>query len=215
MRQYPHPLGVLVEHVPDERARRDHLEAVLLGPVDLRAIAERAIEEVGAEARAGGGSVTLRGDFPVIQGDDVLLRQAFSNLLRNAVQACAGVSVAPHVIVEGKREPGYVRVSIEDNGPGIPAADRDRANRALLETERVRLERVAERLATELDGNIFGGLFSNADAGLEQTRRKLAALDAVADVLERGDRQLLALDLSGREAMAAVAVGAALSMGRG
>ncbi|MCK8671822.1 alpha/beta hydrolase family protein [Rhodococcus sp. HM1] len=90
---------------------------------------------------------------------------------------------------------------------GIPAADRDRANRALLETERVRLERVAERLATELDGNIFGGLFSNADAGLEQTRRKLAALDAVADVLERGDRQLLALDLSGREAMAAVAVG--------
>ncbi|MEZ5150230.1 alpha/beta hydrolase [Rhodococcus zopfii] len=90
---------------------------------------------------------------------------------------------------------------------GIPAADRDRANRALLEDERVRLERVAERLATELDSNIFGGVFSNADAGLEQTRNKLAALDAIGDVLARDDRQLLNLDLSGREAMAAVAVG--------
>lgn len=90
---------------------------------------------------------------------------------------------------------------------GIPGADRDRANRALLDSERVRLERVARELAAELDANVFGGLFSNADAGLEQTRNKIAALDAVAEVLARGDRQLLTLDLSGREAMAAVAVG--------
>lgn len=90
---------------------------------------------------------------------------------------------------------------------GVPAADRDRANRALLESERVRLERVAAQLATELDGNIFGGLFSNADAGLEQTRNKIAALDAIGEVLARDDRYLLTLDLTGREAMAAVAVG--------
>jgi two-component system sensor histidine kinase PilS (NtrC family) len=106
-----------------------------LAPVDLRAIAERAIDEVGAEARAGGGHVAIRGDFPVIQGDDVLLRQAFSNLLRNAVQACAGASVAPHVVVEGRLEAGHVRVSIDDNGPGIPAADRDRIFRPFVTTK--------------------------------------------------------------------------------
>ena len=63
-----------------------------LSPVDLRAIAERAAEEVRSDARAHGGDVTVRGEFPVIEGDDVLLRQAFSNLLRNAVEACVDAS---------------------------------------------------------------------------------------------------------------------------
>jgi len=108
---------------------------LMLAPVDLRAIAERAIDEVSAEARAGGGSVALRGEFPVIQGDDVLLRQAFSNLLRNAVQACAGASVAPHVVIEGRLEAGHVRVCVDDNGPGVPAADRDRIFRPFVTTK--------------------------------------------------------------------------------
>ena len=45
-----------------------------------------------AEARALGGDVTVRGEFGAVEGDEVLLRQAFSNLLRNAVEACAGAS---------------------------------------------------------------------------------------------------------------------------
>src|SRR6185503_7704909 len=52
-----------------------------LTPVDLRAIAERVAEEVRGDARSQGGDVTVRGEFPEIEGDDVLLRQAFSNLL--------------------------------------------------------------------------------------------------------------------------------------
>lgn len=93
------------------------------------------------------------------------------------------------------------------NLDGIPGSVRDLANRAVLDGERARLEEVARQLRAELDGNLFGGLFSNADAGLEQTVGKLAALDAIEGALDDGDRQLLALDLSGREAMAAVAVG--------
>ncbi|MFD3810761.1 alpha/beta hydrolase [Rhodococcus sp. NPDC058639] len=90
---------------------------------------------------------------------------------------------------------------------GIPAGARDAANRALLGIERRRLEGVAAQLQTELGGTVFGGLFIDADAGLEQTAKKLAALDALDEVLARDDRHLLALDLTGREAMAAVAVG--------
>lgn len=100
---------------------------------------------------------------------------------------------------------------------GVPAAARDLANRVMLEAERQRLEAVAARLQAELDGmwladTFLGragvtGWFTDADAGLEQTRNKIAALDAIDATLARGDRQLLALDLSGREAMAAVAVG--------
>ncbi|MGC5162920.1 alpha/beta hydrolase [Rhodococcus sp. DT1] len=90
---------------------------------------------------------------------------------------------------------------------GIPAGARDAANRALLGIERRRLEGVAAQLQAELGGTVFGGLFIDADAGLEQTAKKLAAIDALDEVLARGDRHLLALDLTGREAMAAVAVG--------
>ena len=97
-----------------------------LSRVDLRAIVERAAEEAGADARAHGGTVSIQGDFPSIQGDDVLLRQAFSNLFRNAVEACAEAGITPRIVVEGRLEGGNVRVLVEDNGPGIPQASRER-----------------------------------------------------------------------------------------
>ena len=70
--------------------------------------------------------MSIRGEFPTIYGDDVLLRQAFSNLLRNAVEACTDASVAPHVVVEGRLDGSNVRVSVDDNGPGIPVGARER-----------------------------------------------------------------------------------------
>jgi two-component system sensor histidine kinase HydH len=97
-----------------------------LSPVDLGAIAERAADEVRAEARAHGGTIEVQGTFPVIEGDDVLLRQAFSNLLRNAVEASVGVSRAPQVAIDGHIEGDHVRVSIDDNGPGIAESEHER-----------------------------------------------------------------------------------------
>jgi signal transduction histidine kinase len=108
---------------------------VSFSPVPLRPIAERAAEEVRNEARAHGGDVEIRGDFPTVDGDDVLLRQAFSNLLRNAVEACVGASIPPRVVIEGRSEPGHVRVSVDDNGPGIPVAERERVFRPFVTTK--------------------------------------------------------------------------------
>jgi len=108
---------------------------VSLLPVDLRSIAERAADEIRAEARAHGGDVTVRGEFPVIEGDDVLLKQAFSNLLRNAVEASTGATTVPQVIIEGHLEPGHVRVCVDDNGPGIPLAERERVFRPFFTTK--------------------------------------------------------------------------------
>jgi signal transduction histidine kinase len=106
-----------------------------LSPISLGSIAERAAEEVRAEARARGGSVTIRGEFPVIEGDEVLLRQAFSNLLRNAVEACKDGPAPPEVIVDGRVEGANVRVSVDDNGPGVPAVDRERIFRPFMSTK--------------------------------------------------------------------------------
>lgn len=91
-----------------------------LTDVDLRAVCERAAEEVRAEARALGGDVTVRGVFGRLQGDEVLLRQAFSNLLRNAVEACAEASLPPVVGIESAIDAhGVCRISVDDGGPGI------------------------------------------------------------------------------------------------
>ena len=73
-----------------------------LSPVDLGAIAERAADDLRADARALSGDIHVDGEFAVIEGDDVLLRQAFSNLLRNAIEACAAASIAPVVNVEAR-----------------------------------------------------------------------------------------------------------------
>jgi PAS domain S-box-containing protein len=108
---------------------------LVLSPLDLRSIAERAAEDVRAEARGRGGQVAVRGEFPVIEGDEVLLRQAFSNVLRNAVEACVDASIIPAIVVDGRIESGGVRVTVDDNGPGVPLADRERIFRPFVTTK--------------------------------------------------------------------------------
>lgn len=94
------------------------------------------------------------------------------------------------------------------NVDGIPAGVRDAANRRRLVLERTRLEGVARELTRRLEANTFGGLTDDADAGLEQTEKRLAALDAIARTLDQGNRQLLVLDNSSSEdTLAAIAVG--------
>ena len=101
---------------------------LILSKVDLRAVCERAAEEVRADARSAGGDATLEGQFGVIDGDEVLLRQAFSNLLRNALDACTGASVPPQISVHSEVDPTQKtsRIVVNDNGPGIPADLRER-----------------------------------------------------------------------------------------
>ena len=88
-----------------------------------------------AEARAHGGEVTVRGEFPVIEGDDVLLRQAFSNLLRNAVEACVDAAIAPQVVVDGRVDAGTRSRVVDDNGPGVAPPDRERIFRPFVTTK--------------------------------------------------------------------------------
>ena len=99
-----------------------------LTEVHLRAICERAAEEIRPDARALGGDVEVRGDFGVIEGDEVLLRQAFSNLLRNALEACSGAEGPPRIAIQSELDLAakVSRIGVTDNGPGVPAALRER-----------------------------------------------------------------------------------------
>ncbi len=92
-----------------------------LTPVDMRAIVERAAEEIRSDARGRGGEVTVAGGFGMVEGDEVLLRQAFSNLCRNALEACTDANVPPRIVIEGAEDPAQnvLRITVSDNGPGI------------------------------------------------------------------------------------------------
>ncbi|HEY7172262.1 MAG TPA: ATP-binding protein [Vicinamibacterales bacterium] len=109
-----------------------------LSRVDLRTICERVADEMRNEARTLGGDITVRGEFGVLEGDEVLLRQAFSNLLRNAVEACANASIAPVVVVESAVDRAHKlsRIIVDDNGPGIDPAARDRVFRPFFTSKR-------------------------------------------------------------------------------
>ena len=89
--------------------------------VDVRAIVERVADDIRAEATSLGGTVAVTGDFLPVQGDEVLLRQAFSNLCRNALEACREARVVPHIVIEAAHDHGQpqLRISVIDNGPGI------------------------------------------------------------------------------------------------
>jgi signal transduction histidine kinase len=109
-----------------------------LAPVDLRAICDRAAEELRTEARSLGGDISVRGDFGSLVGDEVLLRQAFSNLLRNAVEACTDASVAPVVVIESEVDHSQrlTKILVEDNGPGVDPAAREQVFRPFYTSKR-------------------------------------------------------------------------------
>ena len=94
-----------------------------LTPVPLRAIAERVADEIRGEVTARGGEVTVAGEFGTVQGDEVLLRQAFSNLCRNALEASVETAAPPRVVIEGvvDETQGTQQITVTDNGPGVTA----------------------------------------------------------------------------------------------
>jgi signal transduction histidine kinase len=101
---------------------------VTLDTIDLRGVVERAVQEVRTEVEARHGSVEVTGPEVTVEGDEVLLRQAFGNLCRNALEACVANNIQPAISVRiaidrGQRE---AVVSISDNGPGVEPAVRDR-----------------------------------------------------------------------------------------
>jgi PAS domain S-box-containing protein len=108
-----------------------------LTAVDLGAICERAAAEIRPDASALGGQVEVSGEFGVVEGDEVLLRQAISNLLRNALDACADTG-APSIAIQSDLDVAakVSRISITDNGPGVPAALRERVFQPFFTTKR-------------------------------------------------------------------------------
>jgi PAS domain S-box-containing protein len=104
--------------------------------VDLGQIAHRIADEIRGDIAGRGGQVTVAGSWPAVDGDEVLLRQALSNLGRNAVEACAESGIVADVRLEAAVDETarQVRVQVVDNGPGIEPALRERVFRPFFTT---------------------------------------------------------------------------------
>lgn len=111
-------------------------------------------------------TVTIRfeaGDAGTARLDPVALKQALFNLVRNAFEA---VSEHGAVTVRTTREDRGVRIEVEDDGPGVPPAERERVFRYGYTTKPTGTGMglaVAQRLITEMGGAI--DLESSAGGG--------------------------------------------------
>jgi two-component system, NtrC family, sensor histidine kinase HydH len=90
--------------------------------VPLRPMMDRVLTELSETVP--GVSISTTGEFSEVSGDDALLYQAILNLARNAAEAVSENAAGGRVVVRGDVDSvGALqgqRISISDNGPGIP-----------------------------------------------------------------------------------------------
>jgi signal transduction histidine kinase len=94
-------------------------------PLDLNALLRETVDLLQHELQRR--PLDLRVDLdpalPPVSGDAVELQQVLINLVMNALQAGEGGARAPRLELRSVHDSGQVRVSVRDNGPGIPDTD--------------------------------------------------------------------------------------------
>ncbi len=113
-------------------------------PVALDATLQSVQALLEAEIRATGAQITLPANPPVVMADTTLLQTVFQNLLGNAIKFVAQ-GVKPVVEIAVTRDGGeMVRITVTDNGIGIPP------------DARAQVFRIFERLHPEFQGTGIG-----------------------------------------------------------
>lgn len=130
-RRAPADMQVELEVIATESARleamaRDFAELGRLpegiaATVDLRELLDDLLRNAVPDGMAR--ELDAKAPAMTIEGYYDPLRRAFSNVLRNAVEACRGQGA---IRVTLERQDGRIRVAVSDNGPGIPPDKRER-----------------------------------------------------------------------------------------
>jgi len=98
--------------------------------VDPKELILHSMEDLKRVEGFQGITMKVEGEFPSFEGDEVLLRQAFSNLLRNACEAQKNLQDGRSIVVksEALRQGGreFLKVLITDTGQGILPEDQDK-----------------------------------------------------------------------------------------
>lgn len=125
-------LGTLLQIAQAE----GHGNELALESVDVTALARELVDLYQPEASARGLTLGFSGvDDVRLQGNQQLLAQALVNLLENALKY---VPEGGRIDVSVATTPDSVILEVADNGPGIPAEDRERVLRPFFRLERDR-----------------------------------------------------------------------------
>jgi signal transduction histidine kinase len=123
---------VIAERASQQSARLEELieQLLLLAKADERQLSERrepvdlaaVLKETVAQLPAHQADIELRaGTSLTVTGDRGHIRRLFRNLIDNALRYAAS-----RVVITATADGGLARIEIDDDGPGIPAADRSR-----------------------------------------------------------------------------------------
>ncbi len=93
--------------------------------LDLAPIAAAVVDDLDTAITSSVATVTAGFDARVT-GDETLLRALLQNLVANALKFSVASGVSPHVDIRSVAIEGGTRLTVDDNGPGIPLDQRDR-----------------------------------------------------------------------------------------
>jgi signal transduction histidine kinase len=110
-------------------------------PVDLDTIVQDVVElyEPVAEELGVGLEASAEGGHKIV-GNRELIGQALSNIVDNAIKYSAGSCERPAVTVRAESVDDEIRLTVADNGPGIPEDDHERATERFVRLERSRTQ---------------------------------------------------------------------------
>lgn len=126
-----------LKNLVDEFAQFARLRGPKMAPADLNAIIADTARLYAGVLQAS--SVVLEqhlaADVPLVRVDVEQIRQVIINLVDNALEAMGGPTAAarpdgtpPVIVLATERDEAHqmLRLTVVDNGPGVPAADRDK-----------------------------------------------------------------------------------------
>jgi signal transduction histidine kinase len=95
------------------------------GVVDLDALVRDVLDDLDTAIRSSGAQISV-GALPRISGDATQLRALLQNLLANAIKFSAAAGGAPTIEVRAHELTGGWRLTVDDDGPGVPVEQRER-----------------------------------------------------------------------------------------
>jgi nitrogen fixation/metabolism regulation signal transduction histidine kinase len=121
----------------DEFAQFARMRGPRAVPADLNRLVEDTLRLYSGVLQQGPLTIERRltRDLPSVRMDPEQMRQVIINLVDNAVEALGGATAPsrpdgrpPKVVVSTTHDSanGVVRLVVSDNGPGVPATDRDK-----------------------------------------------------------------------------------------